>query len=658
MPAEDTTPSPEDLGLEEGTHAPDEEVSNPSAAYPRQTFGLKDDSLADMSEIHYFVTVSHASQDVSLIQTNSEQNLDLMCTKIKHVWAKAAAGSIPSVLAAWLTTAAVECLHCRLAPLHNTNHQELCDKYKTFLGIDRQGSSISPFPARNTAQSGVFSSGHGLFCPAEAIIRGKSTQLEEPMQRVAIFEDPGKVVTVEDCADDRERAESILMDRLLTSVQRHLLPSEELRKEFLYEMNPLIKDIDTVYRAEDPNAMIQTSLVFGLQLLVESYKSFMFSDEKTPQTVNCRVQMLKFALEVKTALTNLRELRAFIHERCCDNHCRNRILSSRMWVLELDLMILTEQKGFDLYYQVPWVAGSQMLEILSQATRFGVELCNRSQIVWAVLHLYNLLRQCGALDKETILLEHLCSALGKQVFRGDPPQRDFLTRFQICNGGRLEFDRWTRHKSRQHPSDEDKPCSRSSKTWRVRMPRSDTDLANNNHELNPHQTSILAGLHSCRFRPLCANWSYVWHSMDRSKWPPTDETMDRVAHEIAAHPPVFALDHLERAVGPELQGDFPSARLNWFEIFLTVTEILSEVGKAAPVHCIECRRSPADAEFWVGAGCGAVERLLRRADEGGDEGMKDFADRYLGMVEPARNAICSAVRGEVFSVWYSCWVWG
>ncbi len=540
--------------------------------------------------------------------------------------------------------------------LNATNHQELCDKYKSFLGIDGQDSSVARFLARDSAQSGVFSSGHGLFCPAEAIERGANTQTEENNSEGAIFEDPEEFVTVEDCADDRERqygAESILMDKVLESMKRRLLASEEIRPELLYSMNPLIKAVRKIYRSKDssaaPNTMIKTNVVFGLQLLVESYKTFMFSDEKTHKAVNCRVQMLKFARDVKNTLTTVRELRPFIHDKCCPYLCNTQILSSQIWALELDLMVLVKQKIFDLYYQAPWVAGSQMLEILSRATDLGVRLCNKDQIVWAVLHLYNLLRQCGVLGEETVLLEHLCSAMGKQVFRGDPPQRDFWTRYKVCHGGRLEFDRSKKHQSRHRvgSSDDEKKeqCARSGRKWRVSMPSSHTVFANDNHVINAHQTSIFAGLYSCGFYPSCVAWSYAWHGSDRSKFP-SDEDSQRVADEIAAHPLVFALDHLEIAVGPELQSEFPMARVNWFEIFLTMADILSEMGKAAHPKCPECRKTAPNALFWVQRGCCAVGKLMQRADEWEDVATSDFGSECLDVVEPARNAICSAVRGK------------
>lgn len=71
------------------------------------------------------------------------------------------------------------------------------------------------------------------------------------------------------------------MDDTLKSMERRLLASEDIRLEFLFHVNPLIKEIYKIYRLEGssnaPNETIQTNVVLTLQLLVESSESFVFS---------------------------------------------------------------------------------------------------------------------------------------------------------------------------------------------------------------------------------------------------------------------------------------------------------------------------------------------------------------------------------------------
>lgn len=65
------------------------------------------------------------------------------------------------------------------------------------------------------------------------------------------------------------------------------------------------------------------------------------------------------------------------------------------------------EKDFDTYSQSPWVAGSQMLSLLAEITRFGASVCNKPGYVVVVLHLYKLLQKMKVMDEETILLDHL-----------------------------------------------------------------------------------------------------------------------------------------------------------------------------------------------------------------------------------------------------------
>ena len=169
--------------------------------------------------------------------------------------------------------------------MNATDHGELYVKYKSFLGIDNHDSSVSQLLARDSAQNGVLSSGHGLFCPAEAIVRGSSTQFEDSILEVAVFENPAE------CADDRKRqhgAESILKDELRESMKKHLRPFEDTVSESLYNMNPLIKNIPEIYRPSDssdaPDGSTSSIVFFGLQLFVDSYKSFLLCDESTSKT--------------------------------------------------------------------------------------------------------------------------------------------------------------------------------------------------------------------------------------------------------------------------------------------------------------------------------------------------------------------------------------
>ena len=71
-------------------------------------------------------------------------------------------------------------------------------------------------------------------------------------------------------------------------------------------MNQLLRQLQIFYEAK--GSSVQTDLVLGLHLLVESYKSFMLP-ERLITMPNCRVQILGFAQEVKSSLGRAQLLR-------------------------------------------------------------------------------------------------------------------------------------------------------------------------------------------------------------------------------------------------------------------------------------------------------------------------------------------------------------
>lgn len=105
-----------------------------------------------------------------------------------------------------------------------------------------------------------------------------------------------------------------------------------------------------------------SSMVFGMQLLVENFKSFLL----------CGVATLNFALEVKTNLNPVMENMKSYHCRCVD--CSDLELDGLLRLFEKQLDGDLSETRFDLYYQTPWVAGQHMQEMLSLATDYGLRL--------------------------------------------------------------------------------------------------------------------------------------------------------------------------------------------------------------------------------------------------------------------------------------------
>ena len=127
----------------------------------------------------------------------------------------------------------------------------------------------------------------------------------------------------------------------------------------------------------------------------------------------------------------------------------------------------------------------------------------------------------------------------------------------------------------------------------------------------------------------------------------TEKQSQQAFSELCAHPFASALDHLEGVVCRECDGDFPVARINWLEIYLTSSEILGSYAKAIrkdepPLPCCE----PDTEEKWTAKGRYYVERLLLRADTSELDGSIVFVSAYRRAIGDARNAIHGALKGE------------
>lgn len=574
------------------------------------------------------------------------QSLKLTCAKIKECWVKAAEGSISVLFAAWLTTAAFEDVRRRFngGPVCSTlevwDHEDLLAKHRTLLKVamdendeidqnDQTGSlimTILPFIA------------HGLSTPWVAILDSKGRTYTKRELSESVLQKPEEHVKVEENTEGRQRAERSLMDLLLQSIRRILYQNGNTPSDLVLKMNPLLRPLQIFY--ETKGSSIQTDVVFGLHLLVESYKSFTLP-KRLLTTRNGRVQMLRLAQDVKSSLVRARLLRPLVVNIMCDcSDCRKDGLWDSLPNFERELAGATE-KRFDLYFQAPWVAGHQMNEILSRATDLGLRLCNRGQYLGTVLHLYNVLRQYDAIDEETILLEKLCAVVAQGVFSGSRPDCNFFAKYAVFQGGRICFDR----SSKRHIQDEICSCCGNKiepsigayRNWRIRMDKRSTK------QLDSHDISSFHGLHRCSFLPGCHCWPHIWHGLSKGK-NATDKQLSQVRDELSVHPCASILDHLEGVVGAEFEGDFPVAKVNWLEVYITCTGILANLSRAIQpkAECLTVELASND-ELWTFRGQILVEKLLSLADGSG------FVATYWLEVEDAKKAIRTALEGKKYS---------
>jgi hypothetical protein len=154
------------------------------------------------------------------------------------------------------------------------------------------------------------------------------------------------------------------------------------------DINPLLSDISAFLESEDEHPNL--SLVFGVHLLLETYKCYIWKT-KTVTKTNCRLQALRFAKEAK-------EMVQIPLPHCCDPMVRAMQVADAAYLDEY-----LAENGFNLYCQSPWTAGFHMCEILHHSMDAGLRLCNSEGRVGAILHIYNALRQLKSTDAIPLL---------------------------------------------------------------------------------------------------------------------------------------------------------------------------------------------------------------------------------------------------------------
>ena len=117
-----------------------------------------------------------------------------------------------------------------------------------------------------------------------------------------------------------------------------------------------------------------------------------------------------------------------------------------------------------------------------------------------------------------------------------------------------------------------------------------------------------------------------------------------------AQPFACALDRLERVIGPEFEGDFPCAKINWFAVYLTCTEILRHLSESW-VHEQRhpCPGAPKHDQRWLDDGWVEAAGMLCLEEEFGEEIGSDFTVEHGEYIKHCRDAIDKALKGELIS---------
>ncbi|KAF2183724.1 hypothetical protein K469DRAFT_785271 [Zopfia rhizophila CBS 207.26] len=264
-----------------------------------------------------------------------------------------------------------------------------------------------------------------------------------------------------------------------------------------------------------PGIRVDTELVFGLNLLLESTKAFIFKGEDV-NGVNCRIRTLQFAKEFQNCI---KEITDHMNPRMAENHSDDMMVG----LLNIKDMLkdFIADPRLDLYYQSPWVAGCQTVEFLSLALAVGMNLMNQRGIV-------------------------AC-----QIFLGSRPTRNFQTIWHRYQGGSIQNDGGMRKMGLPKKRDKDGD-------WVKKRIHTDSLSFFHDHFDTGYQGSP-------------AFWASALTNGKEKKI--KDKDLNRIERELKDKPMTDILLKMKNLVEPEFSSSIPIARINFLAIYKLCSEV-------------------------------------------------------------------------------------
>lgn len=456
-------------------------------------------------------------------------------------------------MASWTSNAAFKAVERILSRCERNESQSLYQDYRVRLRM----LHIFLRPAPEVAPPYTpFTTGSGLQTSYIALHDFKyCRQYNDEWMKDCLFEDVSKNITLQlDHLDGPRQTETehIAIDLMLKTMKQFF---RRCNLTYELDMNPLLREVQMYIQTEEQYP--RTSLIFGMQLLIESYKSFHHC-ERAKYKANCRTQALRFVQEVRSCLELV------LTNFCWCNSCKSSFLTRVLISWTGDMEDYLRERRFDLYYQNPRVAGQHMQEILSLATDYGLRLWDRKSYVAAILHLYNLLFHLGSLNKKVPLFELLSEIFQDQVFLGPPPTTNYESRFKRFLGARIKFDK--------SPSHENSSCH-------LDTPRALSSGDVNGRRLIPARVSRFYDIENIRYEIDDERWTDIYKTRKGSK--ATHKEKSEITKTIHYESFAASLSKMKDYVLPEFSGIFPVAKMNYFAIHLICVKVMQRIAESS-----------------------------------------------------------------------------
>ena len=339
-----------------------------------------------------------------------------------------------------------------------------------------------------------------------------------------------------------------------------LLISERQKNSFIRHGSPVYAELGYFLTNQcrvPSNCLHCTS---GLSLLLRSYKFYSFGLPSGTSPLSSRVQALRFAQECQATLKT-----ALADEELFPCRCR-QTLGFHLERLRSQFEGYLSTKMFDLYFQSPWVCGSQMLEMGQAMNYYGLRLLAYTSYVGTVVHIYNVLRQMNDFASIPLLDAYCDQDLSELFFPGGKPTKRFHTSYIRYQGGRLSF-----HKSRE--SNHQNGCHElviPDHTWKATVGLSHGEEIEGDARFDCARWSNLFRARQQDYR--CDHWNGVTTSSRKRASP---ESGCRSSHDTQKHKGLterFA--EMKDTVDRELRSHFPVAKLNHFTMLASCARVI------------------------------------------------------------------------------------
>ncbi|KAI8305404.1 hypothetical protein K4K59_012244 [Colletotrichum sp. SAR11_240] len=496
---------------------------------------------------------------------------DSICKVVNDCWVEAAEGKIPILMAAWVSNMAFKQagqIFERKIPKIVKTYDELVGKwmYHKSKGIDLMFDDDEGLLDQGR---GRFANLNGLCHPGEVlqyrrtkgkykIARREAADRRDP---VTIIQPPWAWLQAQEKADviHDDLAFDMFQEnmRLLLENGRGIAGVESFRGPGR-ACEPLLMLWKEAL--DEPEKPLSARLVFGLEMVLSTFKSFLWPDVMTNKT-NCRIAALKFAQDVKS---NLAQTLDILQKDAGPEKSRTRQEhEDRLISMIAKMDMFCREKRFDLYYQAPWIAGCHMLEFHTLAMHDGVYVCSVSGHVCATLHMYNALRQVGNNPIKSIpILDFLCEIFKDRLFFGAFPKKKFSTYFRRAQGCGIQKNKdlvgW-------YASGLAQPFTKDA----YRKSHMDTETI-----------SLFHTAHMWDYTPKrWSFWNEIFGDPDRKA---SEKEAKRLERWVSLQPMNMIIEGVKNKVLPEVKGEKPVARLNFFAVFRLCVRIMERFAKDLP----------------------------------------------------------------------------